>query len=35
MVKRDAITEFPFWLFGLVCGVGATVLAADGERFKP
>ena len=28
MAKGDAMTEILFWLFGFVCGIGATVLAA-------
>jgi hypothetical protein len=28
MAEGDAITDFLFWLFGFVCGIGAAVLAA-------
>jgi hypothetical protein len=28
IAKGDAMIEFLFWLFGFVCGIGATVLAA-------
>jgi hypothetical protein len=28
IAKGDAMTEFLLWLFGFVCGIGGTVLAA-------